>query len=209
MKNDVILNHYKDLIENYMFDEYDILGFLIFIREKIDTSRCHFINEFCNLIAHRTRNEGKIKNNILNASKNSYACNKKRKIKGYNGIKWETWIKEWKIVGEQFKINFMKDNKKVLKEITICIISLAQDTEYFDNDVLIGKVEPFIDSAKKIALLTSENQEHSPLVCLMTCGPFKEIANEDKGFINNPLETKRINKALCLYCGDKLILTIK
>ena len=98
-----------------MFDEYDILGFLIFIREQTDTSRCHFINKFCNLITRRTRNKGKLKDNILNASKISYACDKKQKIKRYNGIKWETWVKEWKIVGEQFKINFMKDNKKSIE----------------------------------------------------------------------------------------------
>lgn len=209
MKNDVILSHYKYLIENYLFDEYDILGFLIFIREQIDDSRCHFVKEFCDLIAHRTRDEGIIKDNIKNAINNSYKKNKKNKIKGYNGFNWKTWINEWKIIGVDLNIDFFKDNKKLLKEITICIISLAQDTEYFDNDILIGKVEPFIDSAKKIVLLTPEPNKHSPLVCLMTCGPFEEIANEDRGFINNPLETKRIDKTLFLYCGDKLILTIK
>ena len=32
MKDNVILNHYKYILENYLFDEYDILGFLIYIR---------------------------------------------------------------------------------------------------------------------------------------------------------------------------------
>ena len=72
MKNDVILSHYKYLIENYLFDEYDILGFLIFIREQIDDSRCHFVKEFCDLIAHRTRDEGIIKDNIKNKSDINY-----------------------------------------------------------------------------------------------------------------------------------------
>lgn len=208
MKNDVILTHYKNVIENYLFDEYDILGFLIFIREQIDDSRCHFVKEFCDLIAHRTRSEGMIKDNIKNAIENAYQTNKKNKVMGYNGFKWETWINEWKIIGTDFNIDFLKDNKKLIKEITICIISLAQDTEYYDNDILIGKVEPFIDSSKKLALLTSEPNKYSPLICLMTCGPFKEIDDNDKGFIDLPLETKRISNYLCLYCGDKQILKI-
>lgn len=208
MKNDVILNHYKKIIENRLFDEYDILGFLIFIREQIDKSRCHFVQEFCDLVAHRTRDEGVVKDNIQNAINNSYQKNKNNKIKGYNGIAWETWVNEWKIIGEDLNINFFIDNKKILKEITICIISLAQDTEYLDEKTLIGKVEPFIDSKKKLVLLTSESNKHSPLICLMACGPFKDIDDKDKGFINLPLETKRIDNSLCLYCGDKQILKI-
>ncbi len=32
LKEQIILNHYKTIIEKRAFDEYDILGFLIFIR---------------------------------------------------------------------------------------------------------------------------------------------------------------------------------
>ena len=51
MKDKKILDHYKYLFDNYLFDEYDVLGFLIFIREQIDASTCHFIQEFADLIA--------------------------------------------------------------------------------------------------------------------------------------------------------------
>lgn len=71
MKNNIILEHYKKLFTNYMFDEYDILGFLIFIREQIDKSTCQFIQEFADLIAHRTRNQGIIRENIVRSINNS------------------------------------------------------------------------------------------------------------------------------------------
>lgn len=208
MKENVILNHYKYLFENYLFDEYDLLGFLIFIRERINELDCPFIQEFCDLIAHRKRNKGIIKDNILNARNNLYSSNRNNKVIGYRGIKWDKWINEWKRVEELLEINFLKDNKKLLKEITICIFSLSQHTEYYDGDNSIGKVDVFIDSSKKIALITSENEIHSPLVCLMTIGPFLNINEQDRGFINKPLEIKRINNSFCLYCGDKIILKI-
>ena len=86
MKEQTIINHYKYILENYLFDEYDILGFLIFIREKLDKSSCQYVYEFCDLIAHRTRNQGIIRDNIVKAINNSYELNSKNKVKDYHGI---------------------------------------------------------------------------------------------------------------------------
>jgi hypothetical protein len=208
MKDNLIMNHYKSLIENYLFDEYDILGFLIFVRELLDKSNCQFIREFCDLIAHRKRDQGIIRENIVNSINNSYAVNSKKKVKGYKGIAWETWLNEWKSLGEKINIDFLKDDKKVLKEITICIISLAQDTKYYDKDVIIGKVEPFIDCDKYLSLITTEGKSDSLMVCLMKCGPFKDLIDDSNGFIDFPLETRRENKKLCLYYNETKILEI-
>ncbi len=211
-KNDVILNHYRNLIENYLFDEYDILGFLIFIREQIreqiDKTKYHPILEFCDLIAHRDRDRGEIRDSIQNAINNSYQRNERGKVEGYHGIDWELWKNEWKIIGDKFNINFEKDNDKLLKEITICIFSLAQDTIYKNNEKnIIGKVSVFIGNNKDIALVTMENTS-SPVIVFMICGQFKNIDNEYEGFIEYPLETKREEKSLCLYCENKKILEI-
>lgn len=208
MKNQIIFNHYKYIIENGLFDEYDILGFLIFIREQIDNSTCQFIYEFCNLIAHRKRDQGIIRDNIVNAINNSYEVNSKKHVKNYNGIEWKTWVNEWKIVSEKLKIDILKDNKKILKEMTICIISLAQDTKYYDKDVCIGKVEAYIDGCKNLCLITTEGRSDSLMIGLMKCGPFKNIVDNDDGFINYSLETKRENNKLILYCNDVKILEI-
>jgi len=206
MKDSLILNHYINLLNNYQFDEYDILGFLIFIREKINKGNCQFIQEFADLIAHRKRDQGIIRDNLVNSINNSYELNKKKEVKNYQGIKWEKWVNEWKILGNQIGIDFTKDNKKLLKEITICIISLAQDTKYYDKDVSIGKVEPFIDGGKNLALVTTEGTTNSLMVCLMKCGPFKDIVDNNHGFFDYPMETRRENRKLVLYYnGDKIL----
>lgn len=111
-------------------------------------------------------------------------------------------------MSEKIGINFMQDNKKLIKEITICIISLAQDTKYKDKDVIIGRVEAFIDGSKNLCLVTTENRSDSLKVCLMQCGPFKDIIDENNGFLDYPLETKRENKKLCLYHNNKKKLEI-
>ena len=208
MKNNIILEHYKKLFINYMFDEYDILGFLIFIREQIDKSTCQFIQEFADLIAHRTRNQGIIRENIVRSINNSYKCNSKGKVIDYKGIEWEAWVNEWEKLGSQIDCDFLKDNKKLLKQITVCIISLAQDTKYYDKDVIIGKVEPFVDGSNNLSLVTTEGNPNSLMVCLMKCGPFNNIVDNNNGFFDYPIETKRENGLLCLYYNDEKILEI-
>ena len=52
-----ILEHYRKVIEDEDFDEYDILGFLIFIRSYLGENM-NIIREFSDLVAHRERNKG-------------------------------------------------------------------------------------------------------------------------------------------------------
>lgn len=208
MKDKKILDHYKHLFDNYLFDEYDVLGFLIFIREQIDPSTCQFIQEFADLIAHRSRNQGIIRENIVKSIGSNYSCNAKGHVIGYNGAKWDAWLNEWNRLGKQIDFDFSKDKEELLKQITICIISLAQDTKYYDKDVIIGKVESFIDGGKNLLLVTTEGKSDGLMVCLMKCGPFNNIVDKNDGFFNYPLETKRENEKLCLYHNDKKILEI-
>ena len=67
LKEQIILNHYKTIIEKRAFDEYDILGFLIFIRAWVTNDGV--IREFCDLIAHRERNQGRVMRCIEGAIK--------------------------------------------------------------------------------------------------------------------------------------------
>ena len=86
----------------------------------------------------------------------------------------------------------------------MCIISLAQNTKYKDGEVIVGKVEPFIDNEKNLSLVTTEGKNDSVMVCLMKCGPFANIVDENDGFF----ETKREDGKLCLYYNNKKILEI-
>lgn len=208
MKDKKILDHYKCLFDNYLFDEYDVLGFLIFIREQVDDSTCRFIKEFANLIAHRSRDQGIITENIIKSIDNDYSLNSKRHVIGYVGIEWDKWVSEWNRLGKQINFDFSKDKRKLLKQITVCIISLAQDTKYKNGEVIVGKVEPFIDNEKNLSLVTTEGKNDSVMVCLMKCGPFANIVDENDGFFDYPLETKREDGKLCLYYNNKKILEI-
>lgn len=56
LKAESIMNYYRELIQNREFDEYDILEFLIFIRNSTkSTGKYPFIVEFTDLIAHREK----------------------------------------------------------------------------------------------------------------------------------------------------------
>ncbi len=97
-----ILNHYRELIEDKNFDEYDILGFLIFIRDYIKEDY-HYITEFANLIAHRERRQGVVMNCIIGAIENQYQTKKDGKtVIGYSGMRYETWVNEWKRFADQY-----------------------------------------------------------------------------------------------------------
>ena len=85
LKEQIILNHYKTIIEKRAFDEYDILGFLIFIRAWVTNDGV--IREFCDLIAHRERNQGRVMRCIEGAIKNDYECIAgSKKVKGYHNM---------------------------------------------------------------------------------------------------------------------------
>ena len=206
MKTETILNHFKYKIDNHLFDEYDILGFLIFIREQIKDI-CPYIHEFTNLIAHRNRDRGIIQSNIVKCIQSGYATDDKNRVIGYNGIEWNEWVNEWINISKKFHIDSLEDEKIVI-EITICIISLAQDTKYYKEEKIIGKVEPFIDGKKYLTLVTSENRIDSPMVCLIKIGPFDNIIDENYGFFDYPIEVIRNNKVLCIIYNTKCILSL-
>jgi hypothetical protein len=134
-KEKLMFDHYKKVIINAEFDEYDILGFLIFIRRHIDSSRYLLIMEFAHLVAHRGRDRGKVMSAIEGAIKNSYeqepGC---KSIKGYHGMHFEDWEAEWKSFGKEYDINLTDE---LILDITVCIFSLTQYTKYEAKMVLI------------------------------------------------------------------------
>lgn len=205
-KEKVILNHYKEIIEKRSFDEYDILGFLIFIREKVDKGIFSIIPEFADLIAHRHRNKGIVMNNICIAIQNNYQ-RENNKVKGYKGIKWETWLAEWKKIFLEFNIKF---DKAIITEIILCIYSLAQNTTYNDGNGNMGKIELFIDNiTNSLCLCTTEGLVDSFYICFSKFGKFNiNKSLFDFGLIKEVVETKRIEGKLILTCSKGIILEV-
>ena len=89
-KKDIIIKHYKDIIERRIFDEYDIRGFLMFIR-NYHHNKYNYIDEFSDLVAHNIREKGIIFDSLKNAKNYGYEVNSKGKIKGYKGLKIVTF----------------------------------------------------------------------------------------------------------------------
>ena len=95
LKEWCLFNHYKKLIENNVFTEIDIYGFLILMRSYVNDNNLENILEFANLVAHRERTRGKILNCIKAAKDNNYNVINK-KVEGYSGIREQEWYREWK-----------------------------------------------------------------------------------------------------------------
>ena len=223
-KSIVILKHYKNFIENRLFDEYDILGFLIFIRYLLCKKNHRFITEITDLIAHRERDRGIVVDNIGNAIKNNYK-EKNKKVQGYEGVQWEDILNEWFNLGKQFKINL---DESIIKEIMLCIFSLMQDTQYivYDNQsntkkcVAVGKIELII-SGKELCLITTDQRyldvyvagmrmgsTPSPNICLSKIGDFEIV--DERDFITEIVETERLKTGQLILKSDKgVILRMK
>lgn len=86
-KEKLILNHYRQILERRTFDEFDLIGFFIFIRSFIDKGRYPNIFEICDTIAHRDRNKGKANVSIKRIIQNKYLINSCNGIMDYARIK--------------------------------------------------------------------------------------------------------------------------
>lgn len=203
IKEQKMLEHYKQIIENREFDEYDILGFLILIREHLGTES-NYIAEFANLVAHRKRKKGIIIDCITNAINSNYKTkSNSRAVIGYCGMKYETWVKQWKNLGVNFNISI---SKEIIKEITLCVFSLTQHTLYDDENGHSGKVDLFQGKDKSIALVTSENNSHSLFVCFAKFGRYDFVRELSAGYMRKPVETVRENGRLRLLDEDGYII---
>jgi len=214
LKADFIMNYYRNLIRDKKFDEIDIIGFLIFIRSFIDRNdKYNYIKEFADLVAHRERNKGKVKDSIKNAIDNNYKCDTNSKeIMGYNGIYVEDWKKEWISLGNEFNIFI---NEDIIKEITLCIFSLAQKTIYKYKDEnkeehFLGVIEFIANSTTgQIGLATTEGKENSLYICFSTYNGYIIDKKYDGEPIKEIIHTCRDNGILKLKDSqDNLILEI-
>lgn len=207
-KEKIILTHYQNLLRSRRFDEYDILGFLIFVRRHINIKTFPFILEFSNLIAHRKRSRGIVMDAIKNAIQSNYKLTEKDEcdpnhkvgsIQAYCGISEQEWRNEWERLLKYFDIEFQTT---LFMEISICIFSLAQNSEYEYTDKknrrYTGKIELFLFSDGYLGLCTTEGTPYSCTICFAKIGPViseKEI----QGFpIYSPVETFRENGVLHL-----------
>lgn len=208
-KEKLILSHYRLVLEERTFDEYDLLGFLIFIRRHINASPGSFpaIKDFSDLIAHRSRDKGRVMDSIGNAISNNY-CIKRgtQKVKGFAGIQYASWKKEWITLGNAYSINF---TSQAILEITLCIFSLSQYTEHKrlkDGSVQSGKIDLYQATNGYLALVTNEGTRTSLNVCFFKAGPFVFETRYEAGHVKEPVETIRVEGHLRLKTSNGYII---
>ena len=126
-----LLEKHKEKFLNNSFNEMDIYSFLILIRNYIkkDSQQYLYICEFCDLVAHRKRNQGFIMENICNMVERRYRQADDNTISGIACIDKEKWINEWKCLSMTLDLKLTERN---INEITMCIYSLVHHT-YYDN----------------------------------------------------------------------------
>ena len=158
-KETLMLRHYSKLLDEFLFDEYDILGFLMLIRERIRKEKTYpCILEFSDLIAHYERDRGLVFDAIKTAIDNGYKTTDGKRIIDYKGIDETTWISEWDGLLTELNISV---NKRLLDEITICICSHANGSSYYNEKSRHSGIMYLGFSENKIALVTTEGERNS------------------------------------------------
>lgn len=201
-KEQLISTHFKNIIEKREFDEYDIYGFLIFIREHIK-SESKVVIEFCDLIAHRKRNQGIVKRCIEVAESNNYKTIPNTNIvSGYKGIRYDMLKTELECILELFGIDFSDDT---IKEIVICIFSLTQFSKYEWKDG-VGEIILSQGKGGKLSLYTDSGKKNSLRVCFSELEGIDFKKEFSWGIIDLPVETTRKDGKLRLFDGTDYII---
>lgn len=204
-KEKQILKHYRVLIESNEFGEYDILGFLIFIRRHLNYNEYPNIREFSDLIAHRMRDRGRVNECIVAAIEGEYQTEENgKKIAGYNGMDYKLWVNEWKNIGNVINIKFSDD---IIEDLTVCVFSLAQFTCYNDKEHRgSGRLELFIGKDGSLALATTEGNPRSLYICYSMFGNFKTCREVSAGHLCKPVEAVRVNGKIRLKDSEGYII---
>lgn len=204
IKENQIFQHYVDLLEQRLFDEYDILGFLIFIRRHLDKTKYPAIAEVSNLIAHRERNQGIVLDGLKNAMKNNYMLTPiTKKVKQFRGISKQRWRREWTELGKDFSIAL---SNNIISEIMLCIFSLASYTKY-KKGKYHGELKLFQDlKNNELVLMLTEGKKNSLYICFSKYGKYQFCKKFYLGKIGVPVEAIRENGNLRLVNSNEYII---
>lgn len=206
-KAQAILKHYKDKFESRSFDEYDIMSFLIFIRNYFNhINGIEIIKDFSHLVAHRKRDRGKIMEAIAFSIKNREKIAKgarenfNYKVADYPGIEYKDWEKEWFKLGDEFNITFTTE---IIIEVTMCILSISQFTEYKSEDGKFSGELGMARSENALSLHTTHTvaKNEKPLSIIffnLLINPSKVIKDEKFKIVDVPIEAVRVNGELKL-----------
>ncbi len=204
VKEEKLLAHYKAVLNALSFDEYDVLGFLIIVRHRLLATQYPYIKDFAHLVAHRFRERGIIMDCISAAIDNQYATVPRGKaVVGYHGIDMQKWECEWENLCSELQITY---SKQLLKEITLCVFSLSQFTEYNDGKNHAGKIMLLQGHPGSLAMCTTEGHPTSLYICFAIIDDINFCRTYAAGCLVDPVEAVRIDGVLRLQNNDGFIL---
>lgn len=187
-----LINNYKNRFLNNNFTEYDIYGFLIIIRRHIvKKERYKLIMEFCDLVAHRTRDRGIIMDAICQMLEN------KKNINYIDNVEWK---REWQRLSAKLNLNLTNRN---IDEITMCIYSLCQNTIYNNKKnpkyakKHIGYVKIIVDINNNIYLGITAGRKNSKFRAFAKYNNYIYGINSDEIILNDIILARNENGYLC------------
>ena len=193
-----LIDNYKKMFLNNSFTEYDMYGFLIIIRRHIYKIKSYeLIIEFCDLVAHRTRDRGMIMKAICQMSE------KKKNIKFIDNIEWK---KEWRMLSRKLKLNLTDRN---IDEITMCIYSLCQNTVYNNKKnpeyarKHIGYVKLIVDINNNICLGITAGRKKSKFRGFAKYKNCIDGINNDKIFLDDFILVRNEQGHLCCLMDNQ------
>ncbi|QTE71893.1 hypothetical protein JRC49_03400 [Clostridiales bacterium FE2011] len=209
-KEQLILEHYKHLIESQSFDEFDLIGLFIFIRSIIQKGSYANIYDICDTIAHRERDQGKATTGIKKIIQNHYrtkshneihSLGNSQKLQGANGINEETWKKEWKKFGKNYNI---KINDSIIQDISLCVLSLLQDVQLQDDQYTSIASLKIVKAQNELSVAITEGRAESPFVVFFkVCAATEPFPD---GPIDDAIYTIRENGKLKLLTDNHMII---
>ena len=201
-KEKLILDHYKRIIEDQLFDEFDLIGFFIFIRSVIDKGVFPNIYEICDTVAHRERNQGKANTGIKNIIQNQYhTLGHSKKIQGANGITEKAWQNEWLRFGNVYSIRI---NDSIIQDISLCVVSLLQDVQMQDDQYNSIAHLKIAKSQNALSAALTEGYADSLFVVFFIARVPTETVPD--GIIDDAIFTVRENGKLRLRTEKQILL---
>lgn len=159
IKEELLLRNFKELFEEEIFDENDIIAFYIFVRRHINQGNDFpYIKEMGDTIAHRKRNKGYVKDAMRAAIENRYQPEHgSTAVKGYHGMCYDRWKEEWNALGHRLNIHF---SETAIRDIMICTFSILHFSRY-DIDDHHGHIEIMQAANNTLTLITTEDHPSS------------------------------------------------
>ena len=201
-KEMLILNHYKQILEGQSFDEFDLIGFFIFIRSFIDKGSYPNIYEICDTVAHRARNQGKANTGIKNIIQNQYRTkNGSKELQGANGISEQAWKDEWIQFGNA---NSIRITDSIVRDISLCVLSLLQNVQMQDNQSNVIAVLKIVKSQDALSVAVTEGHDGSLFVVFFIVRVLTEPIPDQ--IIDDAVYTVRTNGKLRLLTENQMLI---